>query len=260
MWSALRIATTGALAQQRALDVASDNLTKLQIPGSKSQRASFLEIAPDLRYFGVEDAQGNVTMEAREVSKGVQMGSGLYDLSAGPLMATQNEMDVAIDGDGLLEVIRPDGSAGYTRTGSLQIDAERRLVTASGALLSPGITVPDGASDIQIDPDGSVFAVVDGERVEAGMLTLVRFPNPEGLSAIGDKLLVPTAASGEAVLGVPGEPGVGTIVQGVLESSNIDPRAEYLRVIQAQCAYELNVRALKTMDEMLQDATNLRRS
>lgn len=260
MWSVMRIATSGALAQQRAIDVASDNLTKLQVPGSKSQRANFLEMAPDLRYFGVEDAQGNVTLQPREVGKGVQMGSGLYDLSAGALMATQNDMDVAVDGDGLLEVIRADGSAAYTRTGTLQVDGDGRLVTSSGLLLSPGITLPEGTSGVKIEPDGTVYGLVDGERVEAGALTLVRFPNPEGLAAIGDNVLVPTAASGAAILGVPGEPGVGTVAQGVLESSNIDPRAEYLRVIQAQRAYELNVRALKTMDEMLQDATNLRRS
>jgi flagellar basal-body rod protein FlgG len=260
MWSALRIATNGALAQQRALDVASDNLSKLQIPGSKGQRANFLEIAPDLRYFGVEDGQGQVALEAREVGKGVQMGSSLYDLSAGAFQATQNDMDVAIDGDGLLEVVLPDGSAAYTRTGTLQIDGQGRLMTSSGALLSPGVTLPPGASGMKIDPDGSVFAIVDGERVEAGAIQLVRFENPEGLSAAGDNLLVPTAASGAAIPGVPGEPGVGTVVQGMLESSNIDPRTEYLRVIQAQRAYGLNVRALKTVDEMLQDATNLRRA
>ena len=260
MWSVMRIATSGAHAQQRAIDVASDNLSKLQVPGSKGQRANFLEVAPDLRYFGVEDDQGNITMQPREVGKGVQMGSGLYDLSAGALMATQNDMDVAVDGDGLLEVIRPDGSAAYTRTGTLQVDGQGRLVTSSGLLLSPEITLPEGSSGVKIEPDGTVFGLVDGERVEAGALTVVRFPNPEGLSMIGNNLLVPTAASGEAILGVPGEPGVGTVLQGMLESSNIDPRAEYLRVIQAQRAYELNVRAIKTMDEMLQDATNLRRS
>ncbi len=259
MWSALRIATSGAHAQQRALDVASDNLSKLQIPGSKSQRANFLEIAPELRYFGVEDGQGNVNLEAREVGKGVQMGSGLYDLSAGAHMPTGNELDVAIDGDGMLEVILPDGSAAYTRTGTLQIDGEGRLITSSGALVSPGITLPAETSSVRIEPDGTVFAEVGDERVEVGALQLVRFANPEGLSVIGGNLLVPTVASGDAIAAVAGEPGVGTIVQGALESSNIDPREEYLRVIQAQRAYELNVRALKTVDEMLQEATNLRR-
>jgi flagellar basal-body rod protein FlgG len=260
MWSALRIATSGALAQQRALDVASDNLTKLQVPGSKSQRANFLEIAPDLRYFGVEDGQGNVTLEAREVGKGVQMGSGLYDLTPGSFLATQSDLDVAIDGDGYLEVILADGSAAYTRTGTLQIDGEGRLQTTSGALLSPGITIPPEASGFKIETDGAVYALVEGERVEVGRLQLARFANPEGLSVLGGNLLVPTAASGAALAGVPGEPGVGTVVQGMLESSNIDPREEYLRVIQAQRAYELNVRALRTVDEMLQDATNLRKS
>lgn len=260
MWSSLRTAVSGMLAQQRALDVAADNLTKMQIPGSKSQRASFLELAPELRYFGVPDSAGGLALEARESGKGVRTGASLQDLSQGAFLATGEPLDVAIDGDGLLEVTLPNGQLAYTHGGSLRIDGSGLLRTSTGAELAPGIAIPADASGVEIRPDGTVLATSpDGLTQELGQLRIVRFPNPEGLLQIGGNLLLPTVASGEAIEGAAGEPGIGTLASGILEASNIDPREEYLRVVQAQRAYELNVRAMKTVDEMLQDATNLRR-
>jgi flagellar basal-body rod protein FlgG len=260
MWQSLRTATSGLLAQQRALDVAADNLTKMQIPGSKSQRVSFLEQAPELRYFGVPDGQGAETLQQREAGKGVNTGSNLQNLSQGSFLPTGEPLDVAVNGDGLLEVILPSGQAAYTHGGSLHVDGSGRLVTATGAELSPGITVPQGTGALEIKTDGTVMAVMEGGvRQELGQLQLVRFANPEGLLQIGQNFLLPSEASGPAEAGVAGDPGIGTIASGILESSNIDPREEYLRVVQAQRAYELNVRALKTVDEMLQSATSLRK-
>lgn len=261
MWWSLRTAVSGMLAQQRALDVAADNLSKLQVPGSKSQRPTFLELAPELRYFGVEDEAGTVTLEAREAARGVEVGAPVQNLSRGAFQATGAPLDVAIDGDGLLEVILPNGQTAYSRGGSLQIDGAGQLVTATGAVLAPGITVPPGTAGVEIRPDGTVLATgPDGVQQALGQLRLVRFANPEGLLQIGQNLLLATAASGEPIDGVPGEAGVGMLATGILEASNVDPREEYLRVIQAQRAYELNVRAMRTVDEMLQDATTLRRS
>jgi flagellar basal-body rod protein FlgG len=248
------------LAQQRALDIAADNLTKMQIPGSKSQRVSFMELSPELRYFGVSDGQGGMSAEPYESGRGVRTGAALQNLSPGAFTPTGNPMDIAVDGDGLLEVVLPNGQAAYSHGGSLHLDGFGRLVTATGAELSPRITAPAGTASMEIQPDGTVFAIdSEGRRENIGQLQMVRFANPEGLLQIGQNLLLPTEASGVAIAGITGEAGVGTIVSGTLEASNIDPRDEYLRVIQAQRAYELNVRAFKTVEEMLQTATTMRR-
>jgi flagellar basal-body rod protein FlgG len=248
------------LAQQRALDVAADNLSKMQVPGSRSQRVSFIEMAPELTYLGVPDGEGNVTVDARETGKGVRASATLQNLSQGMLMPTDNPMDIAIDGDGMLEVTLEDGKVAYTQGGSLRLDSMRRLVTSSGASVSPPIEVPEGIASLEVKPDGSVIAVSpEGDLQTIGQLKLVRFANPEGLQQIGGNALLPTIASGAPIEGQAGEAGIGTVVSGIIETSNIDTREEYLRVVQAQRAYELNVRAMKTMDEMLQDANNLRR-
>lgn len=259
MWTSLRTAVSGMMAQQRALDVAADNLSKLQVPGSKSQRASFVETAPELSYLAVPDGEGNVIVDAREVGTGVRATASLHNLSRGAFQDTGRPLDVAVDGDGFLEVLLPNGQTAYSRGGALRIDSAGQLTTASGALLSPSITVPPDTGAVEIRKDGSVIAVSQaGVPQTLGQLRLVRFQNPEGLELVGESLLAPTVASGAPIESVAGEPGVGTVVSGVLEASNVDPAEEYLRVIQAQRAYELNVRALKTVDEMLQDAHNLR--
>ncbi|MCC6177612.1 MAG: flagellar hook-basal body complex protein [Chloroflexi bacterium] len=260
MWSSLRIAASGMMANQRALDVAADNLTKMQTPGSKSERVSFLEMAPDLRYFNVPDADGNSTLQPREVGKGVATGSTLQNLSRGAFLATGNPLDVAVDGDAVLEVTLPNGQPAYSRGGPLQVDGLGQLITSTGAVMSPGITIPPEAASVEIRPDGTVLAVSqDGLREAVGQLRLVRFANPEGLLHIGQNLLQATEASGAPIDGAAGEPGIGTIAAGILEASNIDPREEYLRIVQAQRAYQLNVRALRTVDEMLASANNLRK-
>jgi flagellar basal-body rod protein FlgG len=260
MWTSLRTAVSGMLAQQRALDIAADNLSKMQVPGSKAQRVSFIEMAPELTYLGVPDGEGNVQIDARETGVGVKTSATLQNLSRGAFQRTDNPLDVAIDGDGLLEITLPDGQTAYTRAGALQVDGLGRLATADGALVSPTIEVPPGVDTLAIRSDGSVVATVlgGGEQI-LGQLKLVRFENPEGLLQVGGNALLPTVASGPPIEGGPTDPGIGSIVSGVLEASNIDPSEEYLRIVQAQRAYELNVRAMKTMDEMLQDANNLRR-
>jgi flagellar basal-body rod protein FlgG len=248
------------IAQQRALDVAADNLTKLQVPGSKSQRVSFMEMAPELRYMGVPDGEGNVDLEARETGKGVRTSTTLQDLTQGSHLPTGDPMDIAIDGDGFLEVTLPDGQTGYTRATSLRLDGTGRLMTANGTSISPAVQVPMGTNTLEIKADGIIVAHnLSGDRQEIGQLSLARFANPEGLQQVGGNALLPTVASGAPIRGVAGDPGVGSIVSGIVEGSNIDPSQEYLRIVQAQRAYQLNVRALTAMDQMMQDAQNLRR-
>lgn len=261
MWTSLRTAVTGLMGQQRALDVAADNMTKLQTPGAKSQRVSFLELAPELQYLGVPDGEGNVQLEAREVGKGVRTPATLRNMSQGMLQATGDKMDIAVEGDGYLEVMAPGGQIAYTHSGSLRVDGMGRVATTGGLVLSPTITVPPGTSSLEVKPDGTVRGIgQDGVPQDVGKLKLVRFVNPEGLQLLSENLLMPTLASGAPIEAVAGDPGVGEIASGVIEASNVDPREEYMRIVQAQRAYELNVRALKTVDEMLQDANNLRRS
>jgi flagellar basal-body rod protein FlgG len=217
-------------------------------------------MAPELTYLGVPDGEGNVNVDARETGKGVRTSATLQNLTQGMLMPTDNPMDIAIDGDGMLEVTLGDGQVAYTQGGSLRLDGMRRLVTSSGASVSPRIEVPEGIASLEVKPDGSVIAISpEGDLQTIGQLKLVRFANPEGLQQIGGNALLPTIASGAPIEGQAGETGIGTVVSGIIETSNIDMREEYLRVVQAQRAYELNVRAMKTMDEMLQDANNLRR-
>lgn len=260
MWTSLRTAVSGMLAQQRALDTAADNLSKMQVPGSRSQRVSFAEMAPELTYMGVPDGEGNVVLDARETGKGVKAAAMLHDLSQGLFISTDDPMDIAIDGDGMLEVTLPDGRIGYTLGASLRVDGAGRLMTANEAMISPEIRVPDGTASLEVTSDGSVVATSPaGDPRTIGQLKLVRFTNPEGLQLVGGNVLLPTVASGAPIEGAAGEPGIGTVVSRVIESSNIDAREEYLRVVQAQRAYQLNVRALTTMDEMLQDANNMRR-
>ncbi|MGE3272336.1 MAG: flagellar hook-basal body protein [Chloroflexota bacterium] len=260
MWTSLRTAVSGMLAQQRALDVAADNLTKMQVPGTKSQRVSFSELSPELRYMGVADGEGNVLSEPRETGRGVRTSATLQNMSQGMFLATGEPLDVAIDGDGFLAVTLPNGAAAYTHGGALHLDNSGRLMTQTGAALSPEVIVPLETASVEIRPDGTVIAIDNaGARQDVGQLQLVRFENPEGLIQIGAGLLQPTVASGAPILGTAGDPGVGVLVSGIIESSNIDPREEYLKVVQAQRAYELNVRAMRTVDEMLQSANNLRR-
>ena len=248
------------LAQQRALDVAADNLTKMQIPGSKSQRVSFLELAPEMRYFGVPDGEGGMTLEGHETGQGRPHGSALQNLSQGAFMATGDPLDVAVDGDGLLEVVLPNGQAAYTHGGSLKVDGPAAWSPRPapkcplGSRCRPGRPAWRSSRTARSSPSRS-----GGERQSIGQLQMVRFQNPEGLLQIGQNLLLLTEASGAAIAETPGEAGVGTIASGILEASNIDPREEYLRVVQAQRGYELNLRAFKTVDEMLQSATSLRR-
>ena len=261
MWTSLRTAVSGMLAQQRALDVAADNLSKMQVPGSRSQRVSFSEMAPELTYLGVPDGEGNVVVDARETGKGVRTTAILQDLTQGEMLPTDDPMDIAINGDGMLEIALGDGQVAYTRGASLRIDGARRLVTSGGATISPPIQVPEGIASLEVKPDGEVVTLTpNGDRQTVGKIKLVRFANPEGLQQVGGNALLPTIASGAPIEGAAGDPGIGTVVSSIIESSNIDSREEYLRVVQAQRAYELNVRAMKTMDEMLQDANNLRRS
>lgn len=261
--NALNTAATGMLAQQRNVEVISNNIANLNTVGYKRQRAEF----QDLLYQTLERPGAISTSTGAAVPNGVQIGTGVKTgsvyriIEQGSVTATGNDLDMAISGRGLFQVLRPDGQDAYTRAGNFSISAEGRIVTEDGHEVAPGITIPEDAVDISISDDGIVQARIAGEQDlrELGQLELVTFFNESGLESIGDNLLLETAASGEPVIGNPGETGFGTILQGFIESSNVDPVQEITSLIAAQRAYEMNARVIETSDEMLATNANLRR-
>jgi flagellar basal-body rod protein FlgG len=178
--------------------------------------------------------------------------------SQGNLVETGNAFDVAIEGRGFIQVLMPDGSEAYTRDGSFQIDNQGQLVTSSGYVVQPAITVPEGAQSVSIGSDGTVSVVTPGSAIatQVGNVQLTDFINPAGLMPMGKNLYVETGSSGTPQAGNPGVNGLGTIMQGFIESSNVNVVEELVNMIETQRAYEINSRAISTSDQMLQFITN----
>jgi len=179
----------------------------------------------------------------------------------GDYQETQNELDIAIEGNGFLQVTTPSGEKAYTRAGSFKRDSEGKVVTSDGYLLEPNITVPQGTVKVSIEGDGTVSAIVQGQSKpqQLGKIELSIFPNPSGLKATGKSLFTETDASGTATSGKPGENGVGTVLQGFIEMSNVNVMQEMINLIVGQRAYEVNSKAIQAADDMLQMANNVRR-
>jgi flagellar basal-body rod protein FlgG len=258
---ALNTAATGMLAQQRNVEVISNNIANLNTVGFKRQRAEF----QDLLYLTLERPGAISSETGTAIPNGVQIGTGVKTgsvyriIEQGNVTQTGNDLDIAISGRGLFRVFLEDGDEAYTRAGNFSISADGRIVTEDGHEVAPGITIPQDAVDISISEDGIVEARIAGEQDlrELGQLELVTFFNESGLEAIGDNLLLETAASGEAIIGNPGETGFGTVLQGFIETSNVDPVQEITALIAAQRAYEMNARVIETSDEMLAINANL---
>ncbi|MGN6512755.1 MAG: flagellar basal-body rod protein FlgG [Lysobacteraceae bacterium] len=251
---ALWIAKTGLDAQQTRMGVISNNLANVNTTGFKRDRAAF----EDLLYQTVRQP-GGATSEQTQLPTGLQLGTGVRiaatakNFTQGNLNQTGNALDVAINGRGFFEVLMPDGSTAYTRDGSFQINAQGELVTNEGYAVQPGLQLPEGAQSVTIGADGTVSVQVAGQAapVQLGQLTLSDFVNPAGLQAKGENLYVETAASGPAQSGAPGQGGVGTLVQGALEGSNVNVVEELVSMIETQRAYETNAKAISTTDSML---------
>ncbi len=261
MLRSLNTAATGMEAQQLRLDTISHNLANASTAGFKKSRAEFEDLLSEqLRAPGGPAPEGGTAPAPLEVGLGVRPSATTRSLAQGDLINTQNPLDVAIEGAGFLQVERPDGQVAYTRAGNLRVDAEGRLVTQRGELLSPRITVPADATGLVIGHDGKVSATIPGAEVptELGTLELALFQNPGGLEALGGNLLGATAASGEPLLARPGEYGAGALTQGFLEGSNVKAVEEMIDMIATQRAYELNSKVIQTADQMLQRLTNLR--
>jgi flagellar basal-body rod protein FlgG len=259
---ALQIAATGMYAQQVRVEVISNNLANMSTTGYNARRADFA----DLHYQQIARA-GTVTSTTGAVLPvGVQIGLGVrpaavsVTLQQGSLRATGVDLDVAIEGQGYLEVQMPSGVSAYTRDGSLQRSPEGQIVTADGYPLIPDITIPDDARSISINAQGDVFAYFS-DRVEPellGRITLAGFANEGGLEAIGSDLFLETTASGPAFVSDPGTEGLGTLRQGYLEESSVDPVREVTELIEAQRGYELNAKVITAADQMLGATTQIR--
>ncbi|MEO0819668.1 MAG: flagellar basal-body rod protein FlgG [Pseudomonadota bacterium] len=259
---ALKIAATGMSAQQLRVDVTSNNIANMSTQAYDPRRAEFA----DLHYQRLRMPGTITAATGEELPAGVQVGLGVraavvsVEASQGALRSTGGELDLAIEGQGYLEVTLPSGEAAYTRDGALKLSAEGEIVTAMGFSLATPITVPEDARAIEISSDGLVFArfqdAIDPQQI--GSIELTRFVNAKGLEALGDSLFRVTSASGDAVSGTPGEEGRGTLRQGYLEDSSVDVVSEITELIEAQRGYELNARVMAAADEMLASMTRIR--
>lgn len=259
---ALSIAATGMLAQQLNVEVISNNIANMNTTGYKRQRVEF----QDLLYQQIEQPGSTSSESGTVIPAGVQVGVGVkagavYRVSSqGDLSMTENPFDLAIRGKGFFRIQLPDGTDGYTRAGSMQLSPNGELVTTDGYTVSPGVTIPQDATDVTINATGSVEVKVAGQVASqiVGQIDLVNFFNEAGLKAIGDNLLLETAASGAATVGTPGSAGFGSIEQGFVEISNVNSVAEITTLITAQRAYEMNAKVISTADEMLSVTSNLK--
>ena len=258
----LDIAGTGMQAQQTNVDTISNNIANMTTTGFKRRRAEFQDlIYQNLRRVGSNSSDaGTVVPAGAQVGLGVRTAAIYRINEQGNLQQTSNSLDVAIKGNGYFQVTLPSGETAYTRDGTFGLSPSGQIVTADGYTVAPGITVPPSATDVTIDANGGVQAKIDGTTAPAtvGTLQLAVFPNEAGLEARGDNLLLASSASGAAVTGNPGAPGFGSVMQGFVESSNVNIVTEITNLITAQRAYEMNSRVITTSDQMQSTLTNLR--
>ncbi|MFO1016445.1 MAG: flagellar basal-body rod protein FlgG [Hyphomonadaceae bacterium] len=259
---ALSIAASGMQAQQLNVDVISHNIANMNTTAYKRQRAEF----QDMLYQNMERPGATSSASGAILPLGIQLGVGVRAdavgriTEQGGISATQNPYDLAINGRGFLQVTLPSGQTAYTRAGNLAVNADGQIVTADGYALEPSITVPQEATAIQISRDGIVEVTLAGQTdpQQLGQIEIASFINPAGLEGIGDNLYLETPASGSPNTATPGSPGLGTLMQGYLELSNVNAVEEISALIVAQRAYEMNARVITAADEMLQSTTQLR--
>jgi flagellar basal-body rod protein FlgG len=261
MMRSLYTAATGMDAQQTRMDTIANNLANANTTGFKKSRADFEDLLSETLH-SPHDAQpqGGVAPVPLQVGLGVRTASSAHSFMQGDALNTGNTFDLMIGGDGFFRVQRPNGDYAYTRAGNFTKDSEGRLVTADGALVSPGITVPNGATNVTIGTDGQVTAQLPNQSqvTNLGRIELATFTNPTGLEALGGNLFTETTASGPATLVRPGEQSSGSIQQGSLENSNVKAIEEMVAMISTQRSYELNSKVIQTADQMLQKLTSLR--
>jgi flagellar basal-body rod protein FlgG len=258
MNKALWVAKTGLEAQQTRMSVISNNLANVNTAGFKRDRAVF----EDLLYQNVRQVGAQSSQDTR-LPSGMQLGTGVRTVATeklhtlGNIVQTENSLDVAIQGRGFLQILLPDGNLAYSRDGAFKMDETGQLVTSSGYIIQPAITIPSNATSLTIGSDGVVSALTPGSTAptQLGSIQLADFINPGGLQPIGQNLFLETASSGSPTTGTPGLNGLGSVVQGALETSNVNVVEELVNMIETQRAYEMNSKAIQTTDRMLQYVT-----
>ena len=261
---ALYSAATGMAAQELNVQVISNNIANLRTTGYKRQQVHF----QDLLYQNLRRAGASTSQQNTQLPAGLSLGSGVKTtstarvMSQGTLSSTEKDYDVAIRGDGFFRVTLPDGRTAYSSDGSFDLSAQGQLVTRDGYLLDPAITVPQNATSVTISATGAVQANIPGQTAPQalGQFQLSRFVNKVGLESIGDNLFVETAASGQAISGLPGADGFGNLQQSYLEEANVNAVTEISSLIAAQRAYEMNSKVVTAADQMLSTTTQMFRS
>ena len=257
--SSMHVAKTGLTAQQTRMQVIANNLANVNTVGFKGDRVNFESLL-----YQISSVAGDPTSEGTALTSPLALGTGVRvvntekNFSQGGMITTGNALDVAIDGDGFFEVLRPDGVMGYTRNGTFSRAATGAITTASGYVLQPEITIPPGAAQISISQDGIVAAVLPGEsaKTELGQITIATFANPRGLTPVGENFYTATSASGAASVGAPVEGGRGKLVQSSLEASNVNVVQQLVEMIETQRAYEVSSKSITASDEMMRFISN----
>jgi flagellar basal-body rod protein FlgG len=260
MMGALWTAASGMKAQQTNIDVTSNNLANANTIGFKKVRAEFKDLMyRTAKEAGTPMASGTMTPVGQQIGMGVRNSATAKDFAQGDFQQTDNPLDIVIQGDGFFQIQQADGQIAYSRDGAFKVDGNGQVVTADGLLLSPQLTIPPGAGKPNITQDGQVVVQVGNNQTTIGQIQLARFINPAGLTAVGKNLFQPTAASGQAEIGQPGQNGLGEVASGMVEMSNVKVVDEMINLIVAQRAYEANSKSVQTADEMLGMANAMRR-
>jgi flagellar basal-body rod protein FlgG len=252
----LNIAATGLAAQQLHVDTISHNLANMTTTGYKAERPEFQDLLyQDLRRVGANSTdQGTILPVGVQIGLGVKTGAISRNTGQGTFQNTENALDVAVNGKGYFQIELPDGTIAYTRDGAFKISDQGIIVTRDGFTVQPAITIPDDATNISINQSGEVQVTLEGQTdpQQLGQLEMATFINPAGLQAMGDNMYLESTASGNPVLGMPAQNGIGRLLQGYLENSNVNPVSEITDLIVAQRAYEMNTKVLTAADQMLQ--------
>ncbi|MCR9127626.1 MAG: flagellar basal-body rod protein FlgG [Rhodobacteraceae bacterium] len=259
---ALKIAATGMSAQQMRVETISNNLANMSTTGYNARRAEFADLHYQqvARAGTVNAADGTVLPTGVQLGLGVRPSSVSVQMAQGALSNTGGDLDLAIDGNGFLEVTLPSGAAAYTRDGGLKRSAEGLVVTSDGYPVSPEIVIPDDARSLSINPEGEVYAYFANapEAQLLGQFSLAGFSNAKGLEALGGNLFSETEASGPALVSTAGDDGLGTLRQGYLEDSSVDAVREVTELIEAQRGYEMNAKVISAADQMMGATTQVR--
>jgi flagellar basal-body rod protein FlgG len=253
LWSA----KTGLDAQNTQMAIISNNLANANTTGFKSDRAAFQDLMyQNVRQVGAQSTQNTQYSTGLTLGTGVRIVATEKNYAQGSVTQTNGSLDLAVSGRGFLQITMPDGSIAYTRDGSLTMDSQGNVVTASGYPLQPAITIPAGTQSLTVGTDGVVTAVsASNKSTQIGQIQLADFINEEGMQPTGNNLLIESAASGAPQVGTPGTNGLGTVQQGTLETSNVNTVTELVNMIECQRAYEMNSKAITTTDQMLEYLT-----